>query len=287
MNEQEHNKYLNQIRYVEDLANLPKTLLSNSDFIDKVLLKLGKREDFTPDRVLEYVGENLIQDPKFIINTFFKVISLHYSDNELYENYFEALSYYYGDYISPLLGDEKLALKLLQGLDNLSILKNEDFLYDVNQYSGLDEDSEDDNVYEFLIRNILEDTKFKTPGIVKKVKDIVGEHGSKFISEHYYNSGIQQILNPNNDNNSDSDNQPLFSLTYYLNEDDPDDKERVVYWLLPTQPLDEKESQKLLLKGYDVLKGNLILKQLKEHPEHQITFETEDGNKIKIIYHPE
>jgi hypothetical protein len=72
-----------------------------------------------------------------------------------------------------------------------------------------------------------------------------------------------------------------------LNEDDPDDKERVVYWLLPTQPLDEKESQKLLLKGYDVLKGNLILKQLKEHPEHQITFETEDGNKIKIIYHPE
>jgi hypothetical protein len=71
-----------------------------------------------------------------------------------------------------------------------------------------------------------------------------------------------------------------------LNEDDPDDNERVVYWLLPKQPFNERVTQKLLLKGYDVLKEKLILKELIEHPIHQISFETEDGNKIKIIYHP-
>ena len=75
--EQEYTKYLNQIRYVEDLEHIPNSLLSNTEFIDKVLSKLGQREDFTPDRVLEYVSKSLLDDPKFIISTFFKVISIH------------------------------------------------------------------------------------------------------------------------------------------------------------------------------------------------------------------
>lgn len=288
--EQEYTKYLNQIRYVEDLEHIPNSLLSNTEFIDKVLGKLGQREDFTPDRVLEYVSKSLLEDPKFIISTFFKVISLHYSDKELYENYFEVVLYYYNNYIKPLLKDEVLSLKLIQGYKKLPILKNADFLEDVKQYNILDTDdtgSTEENVYEFLIRNTLEDTRFKTLAIISKVKGLVGKTGSKFLSEQFVNSGVQQILNPDNDNNSDSENQPLFSLTYYLNEDDPDDNERVVYWLLPNQPFNERETQKLLLKGYDVLKEKLILKELIEHPENQISFQTEDGNKIKIIYHPE
>jgi hypothetical protein len=289
-NEQEYRKYLNQIKYVEDLENVPKTLLSKSEFVEKVLIKLGKREDFTPDRILEYVGKNLIDDPKFVISTFFKVISLNYTDKNLYENYLEVVTYYYDNYIKPLLKDEVLSLKLIQGYKKLPILKNADFLEDVKQDNVLDTDdagSTEENVYEFLIRNTLEDTRFKTPAIISKVKGLVGKTGSKFLSEQFVNSGAQQILNPDNDNNSDSENQPLFSLTYYLNEDDPDDNERVVYWLLPKQPFNERETQKLLLKGYDVLKEKLILKELIEHPLHQISFETEDGNRIKIIYHPE
>jgi hypothetical protein len=289
MSEQEYNKYLNQVRYVEDLATLPNSLLSDREFIDKVLSKLGQREDFTPDRVLEYVSKSLLDDPKFIISTFFKVISLHYTNKYLYENYLEIVSNYYDNYIKPLLKDEVLSLKLIQGYKKLPILKNADFLEDVKQDNVLDTDdagSTEENVYEFLIRNTLEDTRFKTPAIISKVKGLVGKTGSKFLSEQFVNSGAQQILNPDNDNNSDSENQPLFSLTYYLNEDDPDDNERVVYWLLPKQPFNERETQKLLLKGYDVLKEKLILKELIEHPIHQISFETDDGNKIKIIYHP-
>ena len=287
--EQEYTNYLNKIRYVEDLEHIPNSLLSDREFIDKVLSKLGQREDFTPDRVLEYVSKSLLDDPKFIISTFFKVISLHYTNKYLYENYLEIVSYYYDNYIKPLLKDEVLSLKLIQGYKKLPILKNADFLEDVKQDNVLDTDdtgSIEENVYEFLIRNTLEDTRFKNPAIISKVKGLVGKTGSKFLSEQFVNSGAQQIFNPDNDNNSDSENQPLFSLTYYLNEDDPDDNERVVYWLLPKQPFNERETQKLLLKGYDVLKEKLILKELIEHPEHQITFETEDGNKIKIIYHP-
>ena len=287
--EQEYTKYLNQIRYVEDLEHIPNSLRSDREFIDKVLSKLGQREDFTPDRVLEYVSKNLLDDPKFIISTFFKVISLHYTNKYLYENYLEIVSYYYDNYIKPLLKDEVLSLKLIQGYKKLPILKNADFLEDVKQDNVLDTDdtgSIEENVYEFLIRNTLEDTRFRTPAIFSKVKGLVGKTGSKFLSEQFVNSGAQQILNPDNDNNSDSENQPLFSLTYYLNEDDPDDNERVVYWLLPKQPFNERVTQKLLLKWYDVLKEKLILKELIEHPIQQISFETEDGNKIKIIYHP-
>lgn len=288
--EQEYTKYLNQIRYVEDLERIPNSLRSDREFIDKVLGKLGQREDFTPDRVLEYVSKNLLDDPKFIISTFFKVISLHYTDKELYENYFEVVSYYYDNYIKPLLKDEVLSLKLIQGYKKLPILKNADFLEDVKQDNILDTDdtgSTEENVYEFLIRNTLEDTRFKTPAIISKVKGLVGKTGSRFLPEQFINSEVQTILNPNNDNNSDADNQPLFSLTYYLNEEDVDSDERIVYWLLPKQPFNERKTQNLLLKGYDLLMQNKILYELVDHPEHQITFETEDGNKIKIIYHPE
>jgi hypothetical protein len=290
MSEQEYTKYLNKIRYVEDLEHIPNSLRSDREFIDKVLGKLGKREDFAPDRVLEYVSKSLLDDPKFIISTFFKVISLHYTNKYLYENYLEIVSYYYDNYIKPLLKDEVLSLKLIQGYKKLPILKNADFLEDVKQDNVLDTDdtgSTEENVYEFLIRNTLEDTKFKNPAIISKVRGLVGKTGSKFLSEQFFNSGVQQIFNPDNDNNSDSDNQPLFSLTYYLNEEDVNSNERIVYWLLPKQPFNERETQKLLLKGYDVLKEKLILKELIEHPLHQISFETEDGNRIKIIYHPE
>jgi hypothetical protein len=114
---------------------------------------------------------------------------------------------------------------------------------------------------------------------------MVGKSGSKFLPEQFVNSGVQQILNPNNDNNSDSENQPLFSLTYYLNEENPDDRERVVYWLLPAQPFNERITQKFLLTGYDVLIEKTILKELINHPLHQITFKTEDGTIIKFVYH--
>jgi hypothetical protein len=289
-NEKEYTKYLNQVKYVEDLENVPKPLLSNSDFIEGVLLKLGKREDFTPDMVMEYVDKNLLEDPKFLIGTFFKVISLHYTNKYLYENYFESISYFYDKFIRPLLKDEVLSLKLIQGYNKLPILKNADFLEDVKQDNILDTEddgSTEDNIYEFLIRNTLEDTKFKTPAIISKIRGLVGKSGSKFLPEQFVNSGAQQILNPDNDNNSNSENQPLFSLTYYLNEENPEDKERVVYWLLPSQPFKEHLTQKLLLTGYDVLIEKTILKELINHPLNQITFKTEDGTIIKFVYHSE
>lgn len=287
-NEQEYTKYLNQIKYVEDLENVPKTMLTKSEFVEKVLLKLGKREDFTPDRILEYVGKNLIDDPKFVISTFFKVISLNYTDKNLYENYLEVVTNYYDNYIKPLLKDEALALKLIQGYNKLPILKNEDFLEDVRKDNGSeteDDGSTEENIYEFLIRNTLEDTRFRTPAIKSKIRGMVGKSGSKFLPEQFVNSGVQQILNPDNDNNSDSENQPLFSLTYYLNEENPEDKERVVYWLLPSQPFNERLTQKFLLTGYDVLLEKTILKELINHPLHKITFKTEDGTIIKFVYH--
>jgi hypothetical protein len=289
-NEQEYTKYLNQVKYVEDLENVPKPLLSNSDFIEGVLLKLGKREDFTPDMVMEYVDKNLLEDPKFLIGTFFKVISLHYTNKYLYENYFESISYFYNKFIRPLLKDEVISLKLIQGFNKLPILKNANFLEDVKQDNVLDTDdtgSTEENVYEFLIRNTLEDTKFKTPAIISKIKGLVGMSGIKFLPEQFVNSGVQQILNPDNNNKSNTDNQPLFSLTYYLNEEDVNSNERIVYWLLPQQPFNERLTQKLLLTGYDVLKEKLILKELIEHPLHQITFKTEDGTIIKFVYHSE
>jgi len=288
--EQEYTKYVNQIKYVEDLENVPKTLLTKPEFVEKVLLKLGKREDFTPDRILEYVGKNLIDDPKFVISTFFKVISLNYTDKNLYENYLEVVTYYYDNYIKPLLKDETLALKLIQGYNKLPILKNEDFLEDVRKDNGSeteDDGSTEENIYEFLIRNTLEDTRFRTAAIKSKIRGIVGKSGSKFLPEQFVNSGVQQILNPDNDNNSDSENQPLFSLTYYLNEENPDDRERVVYWLLPSQPFNERLTQKFLLTGYDVLLEKTILKELINHPLNQITFKTEDGTIIKFVYHSE
>lgn len=287
-NEQEYKKYLNQIKYVEDLENVPKTLLSNSDFIEGVLLKFGKREDFTPDRILEYVDKNLLEDPKFLIGTFFKVISLHYTNKYLYENYFESISYYFDDYIKPLLKDEVLSLKLIQGYNKLPILKNSNFINDVIQDGASDTDDNDstmENVYEYLIRNTLENTKFKTPAIKSKIRVIVGKSGSKFLLEQFFNSGVQQIHNPDYDTNSDSENQPQFSLTYYLNEENPDDMERVEYWLLPAQPFNERLTHKFLLTGYDVLIEKTILKELINHPLHQITFKTEDGTIIKFVYH--
>lgn len=288
--EKEYTNYLNKIIYVEDLEHIPNSLLSDREFIDKVLSKLGQREDFTPDRVLDYMSKSLLDDPKFIISTFFKVISLHYTNKYLYENYFESISYFYNKFIRPLLKDEVISLKLIQGFNKLPILKNADFLEDVKQDNILDTEddgSTEDNIYEFLIRNTLEDTKFKTPAIISKIRGLVGKSGSKFLPEQFVNSGAQQILNPDNDNNSDSENQPLFSLTYYLNEENPEDKERVVYWLLPSQPFKEHLTQKLLLTGYDVLIEKTILKELINHPLNQITFKTEDGTIIKFVYHSE
>jgi hypothetical protein len=261
LSEKNHNNLINKVKYVEDLEKIPQNLLDKPDYIEKLLHKFGKREDFVPDRILDYAGKSVTENPKFIISTFLKIISLTYTDKYLYENYFETIEYFYLNYVKPLLKNKELSVKLTDSLMKLPILKSKDFP------SIIKIDEKNKNLLHYLIKKIEKDTNDNRPAIRKKIYEILEE----------YNTDVARISEP-----SPIELPNFYSLIYYLN--DELNIERIIFKLIPKNPLNIRKIRYNLLKGYELLKDKMFVKSLLMKPDPQIVFETQDGSIIEIRY---
>jgi hypothetical protein len=255
------NSLINKVKYVEDLVKLPQKLLDKPEYIEKLLHKFGKREDFTPDRILNYAGKNVTENPKFIISTFLKIISLIYTDKYLYENYLESIEYFYMGYVKPLLKDKELAVKLTDTLNKLPILKNKDFL------SIIQINKKYKDILDYFLSLIETDTNENEPSIRKKIAEILEE----------YNTDVSKIAEP-----SPIELPSSFSLTFNLN--DEFNNERIVFKYFPKDPLNTKEIRYNLLKGYELLNDKIFIKSLIMRSEPELNFEIKDGSIIQIRY---
>lgn len=182
------DEIIDGISYIEEIQNVDQNLLSNKDFFEKLLLKFGKSEDFSPDQILDFADETLKQDVTFIINTFLDVITLKYSKRYLYSNHHETISYFYFNHVKPLLISEENAMKLLTGIGASWLLNDADFLSDIkNNYELETGETEDknENLKTFLIKTIISDTPISSSGFFKNAIDAVGWIVIKYLPLQY------------------------------------------------------------------------------------------------------
>jgi hypothetical protein len=186
---------LNNISYIEDLQKVDKEFLSDQTFIEQVLHKFGRSEDFSPDQIIDFVSVELKDNPQFILSTFLKVISLGYTKNYLYSNHQETISYFFENHVSRLLKDEEFCLKLVKGYCGTSLLNDPGFLKDVQENNEMewgDIDAENkENLKEFLIRKTISDTTFKKTDSFLILIDLAGWNVLKYLPDHFkYNEEI-------------------------------------------------------------------------------------------------
>ena len=185
----EFEEQLNNLRYIEDLENIDKAFLSDQNFIEQVLHKFGRSEDFSPDQVIDFAAAELKDNPQFILSTFLKVISLGYTKNYLYSNHQETISYFFENHVSRLLKDEEFCLKLVKGYCGTSLLNDASFLKDVQENNEMEwgdiDAANEENLKEFLIRETISDTTFTKTDSFLAFIDLVGWNVLKYLPNHF------------------------------------------------------------------------------------------------------
>ena len=178
---------LNELQYLEDLSKVDAKLLSDENFIDQVLHKFGRSEDFSPDQIIDAAAAALRDNSSFILATFLKVVSLGYTRDYLYSNHQESVAYFYDNHVLRFLKEEEFCLDLISGYCNISLLSDPSFLRDVqknNEMEGIDSDN-DENIREFLLRKTISDTVFNKPETFLKLIDIAGWQVLKFLPDQF------------------------------------------------------------------------------------------------------
>jgi len=178
---------LNELQYLEDLSKVDAKLLSDENFIDQVLHKFGRSEDFSPDQIIDAAAAALRDNSSFILATFLKVVSLGYTRDYLYSNHQESVAYFYDNHVSRFLKEEEFCLNLISGYCNIYLLSDASFLRDVqknNEMEGIDSDN-DENLREFLLRKTISDTVFNKPETFLKLIDIAGWQVLKFLPNQF------------------------------------------------------------------------------------------------------
>jgi hypothetical protein len=178
---------LHELQYLEDLSKVDAKLLSDENFIDQVLHKFGRSEDFSPDQIIDAAAAALRDNSSFILATFLKVVSLGYTRDYLYSNHQESVAYFYDNHVSRFLKEEEFCLDLISGYCNISLLSDPSFLRDVqknNEMEGIDSDN-DENLREFLLRKTISDTVFNKPETFLKLIDIAGWQVLKFLPNQF------------------------------------------------------------------------------------------------------
>ncbi len=184
---------LNNLSYIEDLQKVDENLLEDQNFIEQVLHKFGRFEDFSPDQILDYASPELKENADFIFSCFLKVIDLEYSKNYLYSNHQETISYFFDSHVSPLLKkNEDGCIKLVQSYCGRSLLNDPDFLKDVQKNNEIEWDDlgadTTENLKEFLLRKTITETIFHSSASFIKIIDAAGWSAIKYLPEQFKNN---------------------------------------------------------------------------------------------------
>lgn len=178
---------------IEDLEYVDKILLADQRFIEKVLYKFGRYEDFSPDQIIDYASSELKENVDFVFSCFLNVINLKYSNNYLYSSHQEIVSYFFDSHVSSLLKkNEEGCLKLIQNYCGSSSLNSDDFLNDIREnnemeWEGLNADTSE-NLKELLLRKTINATPFHRSKDFLKIIDVASWNILRYLPEQLRNN---------------------------------------------------------------------------------------------------